>query len=152
MHSTHPRAGLTARHCHLMKDDLSVSDAIQRLSRPQAIEILREKLKSLTDENHCVCAAAARMGIFCRGFARLSDEEFRKRFHWIVSTRPGTPRKDLEEVVNLYHLGRQEVTGAAICCDLETREHAGCDGWNTFDNATLEAFFQEIVGRPARIA
>ena len=124
---------------------------MQHLSRPQAIEVLREKLKSLTDEDHCMCAAAARMGIFCRGFARLSDEQFRKRFHWIVSRRPGIPRKDLEELVNLYHLGRQEVTGAAICCDLETREHTGCDGWNTFDNVTLEAFFQEIVGRPARI-
>lgn len=150
IHSTYAAGRLTARDCHRMKDDRN-SDAIQHLSRPQAIEVLREKLKSVTDEDHCMCAAAARMGIFCRGFARLSDEEFRKRFRWIASTRPGAVRKDLEEVVNLYHLGRQEVTGAAICCDVETREHAGCDGWNTFDNATLETFFQEIVGRPARI-
>jgi hypothetical protein len=133
------------------RDPAPGSERVESLSRPQAIAILREKLKGLTNEEHCMCAAAARAGVFCRGFARLSDEEFRQRFHWIAVKRPGTSRKDLEEIVNLYHLGRQEVTGAAICCDVETREHTGCDGWNTFDNATLEAFFQEIVGRPARI-
>jgi hypothetical protein len=91
------------------------------------------------------------MGVFCRGFARLSDQEFRRRFDWIVRTRPACSRAELEEVVNLYHLGRQEVTGAALCCDLETREHASCDGWNTFDNATLEQFALELLGRSIRI-
>ena len=117
---------------------------LERLSRPHAIEILRTRLKSLTDAEHCMCAAAARLGIFCRGFAALSDEEFRRRFWWIARTRPGASRKELEEVVNLYHLGRQEVTGAAICCDVETKEHNACDGWNTFDNQTLEKFFLEL--------
>ena len=129
-----------------------MKDEVQHLSRPEAIEILRDLLlKRKKDKDHCMCAAAARLGIFCRGFSRLSDEEFRKKFRWISSTRPGAPRKELEEAVHLYHEARQDVTGAEICCDVETREHAGCDGWNTFDNATLETFFLEIAGRPARI-
>ncbi len=94
-----------------------------------------------------MCAAAARAGVFCRGFGRLSDEEFRQRFHWITAKRPGASRAELEEVVNLYHLGRQEATGTVLCCDLETKEHTSCDGWNTFDNATLEAFCCELLGR-----
>jgi hypothetical protein len=127
------------------------ADAASRISRPEAIAMLRGKLTSLTDADHCMCSAAARAGIFCRGFARLSDEEFRQRFHWIVSKRPGASRPELEEVVNLYHLGRQEATGTPLCCDLETREHASCDGWNTFDNTTLETFCWEILHRRVRI-
>ncbi|MGE5277496.1 MAG: hypothetical protein ACM3SU_10920 [Acidobacteriota bacterium] len=120
------------------------SAPVDHLSRPHAIDILRTKLKTLTDADHCMCAAATRLGIFCRGFQNLSDEQFRERFWWIARTRKGATRKELEEIVNLYHLGRQEVTGAAICCDVETKEHSACDGWNTFDNATLEKFFLEL--------
>jgi hypothetical protein len=43
------------------------------------------------------------------------------------------------------------VTGAAICCDLETREHAGCDGWNNFKNSQLEEFYLALVGNPVEI-
>lgn len=123
----------------------------EKLNRPQAIALLRAKLKSMTDDEHCMCAAAAKAGVFCRGFARLSDQEFRGRFDWIARKRPHASRPELEKIVNLYHLGRQEVTGTALCCDLETREHAACDGWNTFDNPTLEAFCQELLGRTALI-
>jgi hypothetical protein len=45
-----------------------------------------------------------------------------------------------------------EVTGCPICCDLETREHSGCDGWNTFDNRQLEGFYAALIGRPIEIA
>ena len=128
-----------------------MTDGALKLSRPEAIALIRRKLSGLTDEEHCMCAAAASVGIFCRGFARLSDEQFRQRFHWITSKRPRATRAELEEVVNRYHLGRQEVTGAALCCDLETKEHASCDGWNTFDNPTLESFCNELLGRAVLI-
>lgn len=123
----------------------------EHLSRPEAIERLRQVMKALTDEENCMCAAAARLGIFCKGFRHLSDEEFRQRFHWIVRKRPGASREELERVVSLYHCGRQEVTGAALCCDVETREHEGCDGWNSFDNRSLEAFYLQMTGHHARI-
>ena len=53
--------------------------------------------------------------------------------------------------MNLYLLGRQAVTGAAIACDVETREHDLCGGWNTFDNPKLEEFYRSVFGRPVRI-
>ena len=81
----------------------------------------------------------------------LSDEEFRRRFHWIARKRPGASREELERLVSLYHCGRQEATGSALCCDIETREHDGCDGWNSFDNRSLEEFFLKMTGHPARI-
>lgn len=123
----------------------------EHLSRPEAIARLRAKLRSLADDDHCVCAAVGRLGIFCKGFARLSDDGLRQRFDWIVRHHPGASREHLEELANLYHLGRMEATQAAICCDVETREHIGCDGWNGFDNRQLEDFYLALMGAPIRI-
>lgn len=134
-----------------MEAEHGIEGAAERLSRPEAIERMRQKLRSLTDEDHCVCSVVGRLGIFCQGFHRLSDAELRRRFHWIARKRPGAPREALEELANLYHLGRTEVTGSAICCDFETREHAGCDGWNAFDNRRLEEFYLALLGQPVEI-
>lgn len=123
----------------------------EHLSRPQAIERLRERLKSLQGDEDCVCSVVGRLGIFCRGFRRLDDEQLRQHFAWIARKRPGASREALEDLAVLYHLGRQEVTGAEICCDVETREHSGCDGWNGFDNRRLEEFYWTLTGHRASI-
>ena len=124
---------------------------IEHLSRPAAIQHFRKVMNALTDEANCMCAAATRLGIFCKGFGHLSDEDFRRRFHWIARKRPGAAREELERIVSLYHRGRQEATGAALCCDVETREHCACDGWNSFDNKTLEEYSRKLTGRDIRI-
>jgi len=124
---------------------------VDRISRPQAIEEIRRIMNALPQDDECACAIAERYGIFCKGFARYSDAELKKRFGWISRTRPGASRAELERLASAYHRGRQEVTGAAICCDVETREHCGCDGWNTFDNRALEELYLNLTGRKARI-
>lgn len=129
----------------------STKEAPAHLSRPQAIGLLREKLKTLTDPDHCVCAVAARVGLPCQGFAQLSDADFRKRFSWIAEKRPGATRAEMNELVNLYLLGRQESTHAVLACDVETREHDLCGGWNSFDNPTLEKVFGNVFGRSVTI-
>jgi len=121
------------------------------LSRPEAIDRIRRKLAMLTNEENCFCAVAGRLGVLCGGFRKLSDAEFRRRFDWIARTRPKASREELEHLVSLYHVGRQEVAGATLCCDVETREHCACDGWNSFDNAALERIYQNVTGRTARI-
>lgn len=121
------------------------------LSRPEAIGQLRQKLASLTDADHCVCSIAQRLGLPCQGFAQLSDAEFKRRFSWIAAKHPGASRTEMNELANLYLLGRQEATGAALACDVETREHDLCGGWNTFDNPTLEKFFGNVFGRDVKI-
>ena len=124
---------------------------VDRLSRPQAIEEIRRIMNALPQDDQCACAIAERYGIFCKGFARYSDAELKQRFAWIARPRPGVSRAELERLASAYHRGRQEVTGAEICCDVETREHCGCDGWNTFDNTALEDFYQRLTGRSCRI-
>ena len=124
---------------------------VRHVTRPQAIEELREKLKQLETPDNCVCAVVGQLGIFCKGFSRLDGKEVAQRFDWIARRNPTAPRESLEHLASLYHLGRQEATGAEICCDVETREHTGCDGWNGFDNAALERFVLALTGEPVRI-
>jgi hypothetical protein len=123
----------------------------EQLSRPQAIERIRGALRARAGEEECACGVASRVGIFCHGFQQLTDREFRQRFDWIAAKRSTATRAELEQLVSLYHLGRQEVRGAALCCDVETREHCACDGWNRFDNPALEKFCLELTGRPVWI-
>ena len=118
----------------------------ERITRPEAIAQVRAVLAALTDDENCACAVAARYGILCRGFADLPDGEFKSRFAWIAGKRRTATREQLEATVSAYHLGRQAVSGSTICCDVETREHCGCDGWNQFDNAALEKACLEITG------
>ena len=126
-------------------------DDSNHLSRPQAIERIRESLKALTDGEHCACAVAGRLNVFCGGFRALSDEKFRTRFSWISSKRPRASREELEDIVSLYHLGRQEIGQLSLCCDVETREHCACDGWNRFDTPALERFVYELTGASVRV-
>ncbi len=134
-----------------MSTEKSFQPADERLSRPQAIEQIRSVLQALADDERCACVIAGRYGLFCKGFSQLNDQEFRGRFPWIARRRPKATREELERLASLYHLGRMEVTGAAVCCDVETRDHCACDGWNSFDNKRLQEFVLELTGRPVRI-
>ena len=124
--------------------------SVEHLSRPQAIERLRSNLRLLADEEHCVCAAAARIGVLCRGFQNLSDAELRRRFDWIARPRPGVSRAELEGLVSLYHRGRQDVTGAAVCCDVRRKSTAAATAGTCSDNDKLEEFSLELTGRRVR--
>lgn len=133
-----------------MGEKQTVSQGV-RLSRPQAVDRIRQMLKNLTHDDECACSTAARYGITCQGLSQLTDKDLRARYAWIASKRPKATREELEQLVTLYHIGRQTATGAEICCDVETREHCGCDGWNQFDNPTLERFYAEMSGEKIRI-
>jgi len=124
---------------------------IRKVSRPEAIADLRERLRGLETPEECVCAAVGQLGIFCKGFRRLDEAALVQRFDWIARQRPSAPRQALETLASLYHLGRQEATGAEICCDVETREHTACDGWNGFENGDLERFHLALTGEPIQI-
>lgn len=121
------------------------------LTRPQAIAAIRERLAASCDDEHCACEAAAHLGILCQGFRNLSDAELRGRFDFIARSRPGISRGELQKLISTYHLARQQIGGFELCCDVETREHCGCDGWNSFDNRFLERAYKDLTGRDAVI-
>ena len=119
---------------------------VESLSRPAAICLLRERLTALCREGECACAATARLDVFCGGFRALTDRELRERFHDRALPAERLARR-AGELASLYHRGRQEVDGATLCCDVETRDHCACDGWNRFDNLALEGAVLELTGR-----
>jgi len=125
---------------------------IEEASRSEVIARLRRKLSQLAQGDHCLCETAARLGIFCKGFKRFSDAEFNQRFGAIVRTHKRQPRQALEALAALDHWRRQEAAGAAICCDVETKEQVSCTGWNGFDARTLEGYHRKIIGTPVRIS
>jgi len=53
----------------MLTDTTSAPSVPKTLSRPEALDRLRHKLQQLTDEGHCVCAVAARLGLPCGGFS-----------------------------------------------------------------------------------
>ena len=88
--------------------------------------------------------------IFCGGFRAWSDQELRKRFSTLEARRPGLPRVAFEELANKWQLGRQIVHGSPLACDVQTKEHATCRGWDAFSNADLERFCAQVLGETPR--
>jgi len=122
-----------------------------RLNRPEAVARLRDALVALTDDEHSMCQVAAEKGIYCRGFRRLSDEEFRERYDWLYARHPKAPRAEIEELANQWELARQIVRRVPLSCDAELRDRDTCNGWNDFTNTDLERFCREILHKNVEI-
>jgi hypothetical protein len=73
---------------------------MKSLSRTQAIHDIRSSLMNLVDDEHSMCEVAARLHIFCGGFAQWTFRELKQRYPTIVRSRPRITRKQLEELAN----------------------------------------------------
>jgi hypothetical protein len=120
------------------------------ISRQEAIDALRPLLLKRAD-GHSLCSAAGVDGIFCLGFCRFSNAELRQRLPWLVRKRPEATRADIEELGDRWQLARQEVTGAATACDVQSEEHDLCNGWNDFSDDDLAKFYQELTGETVHV-
>jgi len=121
------------------------------MSRADAISRLREALVAMTDDEHSMCQVATEKGIYCYGFRRLSDKEFRQRYDWLVSKNPKASRAEIESLANKWQLARQIVDRVPLSCDAQLKEHDTCNGWNEFTNVELEQFCREILHKNAKI-
>lgn len=121
------------------------------MSRAEAINRLREALIAMTDDEHSMCQVATEKGIYCRGFRRLSDKDFRERYDWLVSRNPKATRAEIEDLANKWQLARQIVDRVPLSCDAQLREHDTCTGWNEFTNEDLEGFCREILHKNAKV-
>lgn len=115
-----------------------------RVSRTAAIALLRAALLELVDDDRSICQVAAERGIFCRGFRRYSDEEFRQRYWWLAGI--GLTRKQIEQRANLWQLARQLYHDVPLACDVQQRDRDACNGWDDFSNQTLAEFYRELTG------
>jgi hypothetical protein len=119
------------------------------VTRKEAIDALRAKFLTLVDDEHSMCDVAARLHLFCGGFAQWTFLELKKRYPMIVRSRPRITPRELKELANRWQLARQQSLDADLSCDAQLKELASkqtCHGWNEFTNAELEHFHHEIVG------
>jgi hypothetical protein len=124
---------------------------MKTISRQQALDDLRAKLVSLTDEDHCACQVAARLHIYCGGFSQHSYQELKERYAWIVKTRAHVSRPELEDLANRWQLARQFVQGTELSCDTQSLEHHTCKGWDGFSDAQLVQYYKELLGEDVEI-
>lgn len=123
---------------------------MKTIQRSLAIDQLREKLASLTDDEHSLCQMASRLGVYCGGFSQWTFAELKERYHWIVKHRPHITRDELEDLANRWQLARQFVKETPLACDTQARGEEGekrvCYGWDNFTNAELARFYAELFG------
>ena len=127
-----------------------VQPVTETLSRQSLIAALRIELSNRAD-GLSICSLAGEAGIFCRGFRRFSDAELRERFDWIARKRPGASREELERLGDAWQIARQEVLNVPVSCDVQSREHDLCNGWDDFTDHDLAAFYRELTGRDASL-
>lgn len=121
------------------------------ITRTEVINRLRQELIKRTDGDMSACKLAAERGIFCHGFARYSDEDLRKLYGWIVRRRPGMTRAELESIADRWQMARQEVDELPLACDVQTRVHDTCRGWDDFSNVDLSKFYRELTGKEVTV-
>jgi hypothetical protein len=125
---------------------------MRQRTRIQAIDDLREKLLTLVDDEHSICEVAARLGIFCKGFAQWNFQDLKKHYDWIAHKRPANiSRKEMEDLANRWQLARKTVLNTLIACDTETAECHTCKGWNEFSDDQLAQFYDELLGEKITI-
>jgi hypothetical protein len=119
------------------------------LSRESLIERLRPELLRLAGDDRSICRLAAERAISCHGFNRFSDADLRQRLHWIAQRRPDTTRAEMEDLGDRWQLARQEVDHLPTACDVQTREHDLCGGWDDFTDEDLVRLYDELSRTPA---
>jgi hypothetical protein len=107
----------------------------------------------MTDEDHSLCEVAAERGIFCTGFRRFDDREFRRRFKDTLGYSTHLERTEMEKLANVWELAEQIRWRVGLACDAQTRARGGhCRGWDEFSNADLARYCADILGKSVVVA
>ncbi len=122
------------------------------MKREDLIAGLREALVGLTTDEKSICQVAAERGFFCRGFRQYGDDELRNRYWWLVRKRPDMTREELESLANEWQLTQQDVRDTALACDVQTKVHDTCNGWDGFSDQQLAAFYAQLTGKTVNVA
>jgi hypothetical protein len=124
---------------------------MKTMTREETIEALRRALLDLTDDEHCICAVASKLHVFCGGFSQWKSHELRERYDWIVKRNSRITRAELEELANRWQLARQFVRDTPLACDTQTIEHHTCGGWDDFTDEKLAEHLTELTGEEVRV-
>jgi hypothetical protein len=132
-------------------DTRSPSGDTEVWTRDQAIAKLREELLKLSDGESSICTVAAKLGVFCHGFRRWTDEAFSRGWTRALGRSTHLTRPQMERLADLWLLTEQLRLRVPCACDLAAAGGGVCRGWNGFSNADLERCCDEILGRNVAI-
>ena len=124
---------------------------MQTLTRSQTIEALSRRFQEMVDDDRSICELAAHGGFFCGGFAQWTFEQLKERYNWIADKRPDITRDELEKLANAWQLARREVHGVPLACDVQSREHDTCKGWDEWSDQDLGGFYKQLAGDEIRV-
>jgi len=131
---------------------VEVNLTAKTLSRTEVVGLLRGELMKRADGEKSACSVAAEDGVFCRGFARYTDLELRRRYDWIARRNPELTRQELEEIADRWQMARQDVEELPIACDVQQKVHDTCRGWDDFSNEELTRYYFEMTGTEIDVA
>jgi len=126
---------------------------VERVTRGQAIESLRARLTAFVDDEHSLCEVAARLGVFCGGFAQFTFLDLKRRYPMIVHSRPRITPAELKELANRWQIARQQSLHTDLACDTQVREHhlRTCKGWDEWSEADLARFVLDLCGEEVEV-
>jgi hypothetical protein len=114
----------------------------------ESISLLRQELVQRPTARNPRAKVAAEANIFCRGFARYTDLELRRRYDWIARRNPKMKRQvALEEIADRWQMARQDVDQLPTACDVQQKVHDACRGWDDFSDDELARFYYEMTGK-----
>jgi hypothetical protein len=116
-------------------------------TRSEAITQIRRALLKHADGERSMCAIAAELGIFCRGFRRWHDRGFHLAWRSVIGVSTHLTRAQMERLADLWQLSEQLRLRVPIACDSQTICAGACRGWNEFSNEKLEQFCSDILGK-----
>ena len=116
-----------------------------KYTREEALVKIRQFLAANTRDDETTCQAAARLGIFCRGFDQWSVEQLRELYPWLANKMPkDTPKQEFLKLVIAWDNARALAHKSPTTCDALATDHDACLGFDRFSNAQLKLLFPQL--------
>jgi hypothetical protein len=116
-----------------------------KYTREEALNKIREFLVANTRDEETTCQAAARLGIFCRGFDQWDVEQLRALYPWLAKKMPkDTPKEEFLKLVIAWDNARALVHKAPTTGDALALDHDVCLGFDRYNDEEIKSLFPQL--------
>jgi hypothetical protein len=116
-----------------------------KYTRAEALDRIREFLRTQQQSDETTCQTAARLGIYCRGYDKWSDDQLREVYPWLAKKLPAeAPRQALLNLIVAWDGARMLVHKTDVTCDAHAIDQDACLGFDRFSNQALKRMFPQL--------
>ena len=116
-----------------------------KYSRPEAFRRIREFVLSNMRDDETSCQAAARLGLFCRGYDQWTTEQLRGIYPWLAVRLPkDATREQLLKLIVAWDGARMLVHDVPTTCEAKALDHEGCLGLERHKGDSLKKLFPQL--------